>query len=292
MYLARGNSLELSNRPLVMGILNITPDSFSDGGLWFEPTKAVERGLEMVEEGAEVLDLGAESTRPGGGTVYGDGAHELSVEEEVERLLPVLKGLRKVTDVPLSVDTRKGAVAQAALEAGADLINDVGGLADEELRAAVAQAGCPVVVMHSRGDLASMQRDIHFEDTLAEVMAELQECRELAHGSGIEDKQLIFDPGIGFGKGRQHNLELLRGIDRLQELGRPLLIGASRKSFIHAISPAKPQDRLGGSLAAVAWAAQMGASFVRVHDVAQTIQFLRVWNAIHLACQPAAEKAI
>jgi dihydropteroate synthase len=283
MTLARGGHLTLSSRPLVMGILNITPDSFSDGGLWFEASKAVEHGLRMVEEGADILDLGAESTRPGGGTVYGDGARELSIEEEIARLLPVLTGLRKATDVPLSVDTRKGAVAQASLEAGADLINDVGGLEDSELRKAVAAAGCPVVVMHSRGNLASMQRDIHFENTTAEVVAELQQCRELAHLSGIHDEQLIFDPGIGFGKDWRQNLELLRGIDGLQDLGRPLLIGASRKSFIHQISPAEPQNRLGGSLAAVAWAARLGVSFVRVHDVAQTAQFLRVWNAIHLA---------
>jgi dihydropteroate synthase len=186
------------------------------------------------------------------------------------------------------VDTRKGPVAAASLEAGADLINDVGGLTDPELRRAVAQAGCPVVVMHSRGELASMQRGIRFENVLAEVAAELEECRTLAQESGIEDEQLIFDPGIGFGKKRQQNLELLRGLPRLQELGRPLLVGASRKSFIHEISPASPRERLGGSLAAVAWAAQSGTALVRVHDVAQTTQFLRVWNAIHLAGQPAS----
>lgn len=289
MSLARGGDLELSAQPLVMGILNITPDSFSDGGRWFESSKAVEHGLRMVEEGADVLDLGAESTRPGGGRVYGDGARELSIEEEMERLLPVLKGLRNATHVPLSVDTRKGAVARASLEAGADLINDVGGLADGELRQVVAEFGCPVVVMHSRGHLASMQRNIHFKNTITEVVKELQQCRERALESGIQEEQLIYDPGIGFGKGRRQNLELLHGIDRLHTLGRPLLVGASRKSFIHEISPATPQKRLGGSLAAVAWAAQRGASLVRVHDVAQTTQFLRVWNAIHLAGRPDPE---
>ena len=285
LCLPRGGVLELGRQPLVMGILNITPDSFSDGGLWLDPAQAVEHGLAMVEEGADILDLGAESTRPGGG-VYGTGARELTAEEELKRLLPVLKSLRTATDVPLSVDTRKGTVAQAALEAGADLINDVGGLADEELRRVVARHGCPVVVMHSRGELASMQRGIRFEDTSSEVATELAERRSLAHESGIAEDQLIFDPGIGFGKKSQQNLELLAGLGRLQELGRPLLLGASRKSFIHEISPAEPRERLGGSLAAVAWAAQLGTSLVRVHDVAQTAQFLRVWNAIHLAGQP------
>jgi dihydropteroate synthase len=265
-----------------MGVVNVTPDSFSDGGLWLDPAAAVDHGLRLAAEGAEILDLGAESTRPGGG-VYGAGAENVPAAEELRRLLPVLERLRAACELPISVDTRKGEVARRALEAGADLINDVGGLADPELVTAVAESGCPVVVMHSRGELGSMQREIRFDDVVAEVRAELTAAGERALAGGCKLEQLIFDPGIGFGKTWRQNLALLRGLDHLAPLGRPLLVGASRKSFIAAVSSAPPERRLGGSLAAVAWSAQLGAAIVRVHDVAETVQFLRVWNAIHLA---------
>ena len=280
--LPRGGTLALDRRPRVMGVLNITPDSFSDGGRWLEPERAVEHGLRMVAEGAELLDLGAESTRPGGG-VYGAGAIEVSPTEELDRLLPVLEGLRREVDLPISIDTRKGAVARPALDAGGDLINDVGGLADPELVTAVAETGCPVVVMHSRGELRSMQRGIRFDDVTGEVVRELDEIGRRASTAGIGDSQLIYDPGIGFGKTAAQNLALLRELDRLIELGRPILVGASRKSFISAVREAPPGERLGGSLAAVAWAARLGASILRVHDVAETVQFLSVWNAIDSA---------
>lgn len=267
-----------------MGILNVTPDSFSDGGLWLEPERAVEHALEMVEEGADLLDLGAESTRPGGG-VYGEGAVSLSPAEELERLLPVLEPLRRATDVPLSVDTRKGTVARAALEAGADVINDVGGLADDELVEVVAGAGCPVVAMHSRGEITSMQRSIDFRDVVDEVAEELADIARKALAAGVERRQLVLDPGIGFGKTARQNFELIACLDLLESGGGgyPLLLGASRKSFLALVGGAPPSERLGGSLAAASWAAEMGAAIVRVHDVLQTVQFLEAWNAIHLA---------
>lgn len=262
-----------------MGVLNLTPDSFSDGGRFLDPDRAVARGLEMLEEGAEILDLGAESTRPGGG-VYGDGAGEVDPEEEIERLLPVLETLRGKTDAVLSVDTRKGAVARRALAAGADLINDVGGLTDDSLGAAVAAAGCPLVLMHSRGELTTMQRDISFDDVVREVCAELAELAERAVLAGVSREQIILDPGIGFGKSARQNLRLLAELDRFDVLGRPLLVGASRKSFIAKVSPAPPERRLGGSLAAAGAAITGGAAILRVHDVAETAQFIRVANAI------------
>ena len=266
----------------MMGILNLTPDSFSDGGLWLEPERAVERGLRMLGEGAELIDLGAESTRPGGG-VYGDGARDVPAGEEAGRLLPVLEALRAATGAPISVDTRKGEVARQALEAGADLINDVSALADPALGRAVAEAGCPLVLMHSRGDLATMQKEIRFEDLLGEVRAELQAAMDRAMACGCRESQLVLDPGIGFGKTWRQNLTLVRRLDALSNLGRPLLLGASRKSFIARASskPGAPPDRrLGGSLAAVAWAALQGAAIVRVHDVAETAQFLDLWYAL------------
>ena len=277
-----------------MGILNLTPDSFSDGGLFLAPGKAVERGLALLAEGADLLDLGAESTRPGGG-VYGAGARTVPVEEELGRLLPVLTALRRQTDAPLSVDTRKGEVARQALAAGADLVNDVSAVAnpDPDLGRAVAQAGCPLVLMHSRGDLSTMQQEIHFADLLAEVRAELCQAVERAVALGVDPAQLVLDPGIGFGKTARQNLLLLRRLDAFADLDRPLLVGASRKSFLGTLGsgpPAPPERRLGGSLAAVGWAARQGAAMVRVHDVAETVQFLAAWEAI-AAATPAISTA-
>ncbi len=266
-------------RPLVMGVLNITPDSFSDGGRWLERDRALEHALRMAEEGAELLDLGAESTRPGGG-VYGKGAEDLTDQAEIDRLLPVLEALRPLTSLPLSVDTRKGAVASAALDAGADLINDVSALGDSALGRAAARSGCPLVLMHSRGSLPTMQRGISYVDVVDEVARELEEAIGRARAAGVSPEQLILDPGIGFGKKVAHNVELIAGLERLGALGYPLLLGASRKSFIADLTGASVGERLPGSLAAIAAGALGGAAIVRVHDVAESVQFLDVFAAV------------
>ncbi|MEM6456263.1 MAG: dihydropteroate synthase [Acidobacteriota bacterium] len=295
LRLPRGRRLVLrAGRPQLVGVLNITPDSFSDGGRYLDADAAVAHARTMLDAGADLLDLGAESTRPGGG-VYGDGAPDVSVEDECRRLLPVLERLRAQTDAPLSVDTRKPAVARAALAAGADLINDITGLADPAMRALLAEADCPAIVMHARGGLATMQRGIHFDRVVDEVRDELMAATARARDDGVDPAQLIVDPGIGFGKTAAHNLLLLRHLDALAVLGHPLFVGASRKSFIAWLhdppADAPPDRRLGGSLAAVGWALRAGAALLRVHDVFETAQFVRVWNAIDFADSAAAAAA-
>jgi dihydropteroate synthase len=279
LTLPGNRSLVLGERPLVMGVLNLTPDSFSDGGRWASPEDAVEAALAMEQDGAHLLDLGAESTRPGGG-VYGTGAKAVSVAEEIDRLLPVLEALRPLTRLPISVDTRKGAVARAALGAGADLVNDVSALTDPEMISVAAEVGCPVVLMHNRGSLGTMQRNLKYDDLLGEVREMLAGALERAERGGVARGQAILDPGIGFGKSYDQNLTLLRELRSLESLERPILVGASRKSFIGHITGEPAPDRLAGSLAAAAWAASRGASILRVHDVAATVELLAVWQAI------------
>jgi dihydropteroate synthase len=282
LRLPNDRTLDFSIRPRIMGVVNVTPDSFSDGGRFLEPDRAVEHALALLEEGADLVDLGAESTRPGGG-VYGEGAAEVNVALEQDRLLPVLEKLRPLTAAPISVDTRKGAVARAALDAGADLVNDTSALADASLAAAVAASGCPVVLMHSRGELRAMQQDIHFDDLLADVRRELLAAVERGERAGIDRRQMVLDPGIGFGKTHDQNLALIRWLGELSGPGFALLLGASRKSFIGRLTDTAVDDRLAGSLAAVAWAATHEVELVRVHDVAATRQFLTVWQAIRNA---------
>jgi dihydropteroate synthase len=280
--LAGGRALELGAHPLVMGVVYITPDSFSDGGLHLDPGRACDHALRLLDEGADLLDLGAESTRPGGG-VYGAGAPSVPAEEERGRLIPVLRRLRSETTAPLSVDTRKASVARAALDEGADLINDVSALGDPEMAPLVAGRRAPIVLMHSRGELSTMQRGIHFEDVVAEVRAELAATLARAASLGIARELTLIDPGIGFGKTPEQNLELLARLDALHALGRPILVGASRKSFIGRITGQAAPERLAGSLAAAAWALSGGAQVLRVHDVAETARFLAVWTAIDAA---------
>jgi dihydropteroate synthase len=290
-----GSSLwVLTDWPKVMGILNLTPDSFSDGGLFVDPGAAAHHAHRMIAEGAELLDLGAESTRPGGG-VYGRGAAELTADEEWRRLAPVLPRLRaELPAAIISVDTRKAEVARRAFDAGADLVNDVGGLRDPAMAETVAAAGCPLILMHSRGELRNMQQDIHFGDVVAEVAAELAATAAKAMAAGVRREQIVLDPGIGFGKRLEHNLALLARIGELGELAGsfPLLVGASRKSFVDKISPAPPTERLGGSLAAAAAAVRGGAAILRVHDVAASVQFLRVLRAIEEASRVASPGAM
>jgi len=280
LELPAGRRLALGEKPLLMGVLNLTPDSFSDGGLYLDPERALDRALRMIDDGADILDLGAESTRPGGG-VYGDGAQRVDETTELERLLPVLSRLRHLTEAPLSIDTRKASVARAALDEGADLINDVSALSDPQMGRVVAESGVVVILMHSRGELRAMQRDIRFEDVVSEVRAELGESVETAVRCGIERERILIDPGIGFGKTVEQNLELLRRLDVISELGPPVVVGTSRKSFIGTVAGTEEAGcRLGGSLATAAWAAQRGAQILRAHDVAETAQFLCLWSCL------------
>jgi len=280
LQLPGGRTLSLFQRPLVMGVLNITPDSFSDGGLFAESAAAVEQARRMIAGGADLLDLGAESTRPGGG-VYGDGADTVPAAEELRRLLPVLEAVRAETAMPISVDTRKGDVAAAALAAGADMVNDISLLSDPALATTVASAGCPLIIMHSRGQLRTMQQRASYEDLLSEVRRELAEAIERAIGAGVGRHQILVDPGIGFGKTARQNVVLLGRLEELGVMGLPVVVGASRKSFIATLAGDSPPDRrLGGSLAAVAAAARAGAAIVRVHDVAETVQFLSILRAV------------
>jgi len=262
--------------PFVMGVINVTPDSFSDGGRYADAQAAVDRALRMAEEGADLVDLGGESTRPGSAAV--------SAEEEIRRVVPVLERLRARGYVlPISVDTSKVEVARAALRAGAALVNDVRGLADPRLAEVVAEAGVPVVLMHMRGTPADMQSRAVYGDVVAEVADELRQALARAAAAGIPAERTILDPGIGFAKRPEHSLELLARLGELRALGRPLLVGPSRKSFIGHVTGASVGERLPGTLAAVAAAVLAGAEMVRVHDVAEARQAARIAAAIREA---------
>jgi dihydropteroate synthase len=261
-----------------MGVLNATPDSFSDGGRFLEPGEALAGAARMVAEGADMLDVGGESTRP--------GAAPVCEAEELARVLPLIEALRARHSTPISIDTRKPAVARAAVRAGARMWNDVSGLtgAPDSL-ATAAELGCQVVLMHMRGEPATMQRAPRYDDVVAEVSAWLAARAEAALAAGVAPSKLWLDPGIGFGKTLSHNLQLLAGLERIVALGFPVLLGASRKGMIRGIDPAaeNPLDRLGGSLAIALAGARSGCAMVRVHDVRQTVQALAVARAIEAA---------
>src|SRR5262249_45537869 len=253
-----------SGRPVVMGILNVTPDSFSDGGAFLDPECAIDHARRMAAEGADILDIGAESTRP-----YGDPS-PVSLEDELARLQPVLPVVVDLA-VPVSIDSMKAKVAEWALDAGAALVNDVWGLQrDSGMARLVAERGVPVIVMHNR-DAADTNIDI-----FSDMMAFFSRSLDIADRAGIRRDRIVLDPGIGFGKTPEQSLAVIARLDRLKTFGLPLLVGASRKRFIHSISPAAPDQRLGGSLASHLAAIANGASVVRVHDVAETVQALRV----------------
>ncbi len=270
-------SLPTSRRTVVMGVLNVTPDSFSDGGLAIASDGSSERavglGLALATAGADCVDVGGESTRPGSDPVH--------VDVELARVIPVVAGLAG-EGVIVSVDTRHAAVARAALDAGASIVNDVGALApDEGMLDAVAAAGAAYVIMHLRGEPRTMQDDPRFDDVVAEVEAELLAARDAAVAGGVEADRIALDPGIGFGKTLAHNLALLAAVPRLAGHGAPLLVGASRKSFLgHVTGVATPAERLAGSLASAVLAARDGARILRVHDVAATVEALAVQAAI------------
>ena len=261
-------------RPQVMGILNTTPDSFSDGGQFADPASARAHAVRLQEEGADIIDIGGESTRP--------GADLVALEEEISRTKPTILDLRQVSSLPLSIDTRKAPVAAAALEAGVDWINDVSALSfDSEMAQVAARSGAPLCLMHAPSDPKTMQQKAHYEDVLLDVYDYLAARIEFALSQGILRQNIIVDPGIGFGKTLEHNLALLRGLAVFHGLGCPILLGASRKRFIGTISGAeKAQDRMAGSVAVALAAAGQGAQILRVHDVRETVQALKLWAAV------------
>ena len=264
--------------PRVMGIVNVTPDSFSDGGVHDTVERALGHALQLVEEGADVLDIGGESTRP--------GADDVAVEEELRRVIPVIEQLATRTTLPISIDTSKPEVMRAAVQAGAGIINDVYGLRRDGALEAAAELGVPVVLMHMLGEPRSMQDAPQYDDVVGEVHRFLAERIFAAEMAGIAKKHIVVDPGFGFGKTRAHNLQLLVQLRKFTELGVPVLAGLSRKKTIGEITGrGDPRARVSGSVAAHLIAAQNGASLLRVHDVAATVDALKIWNAV--AAMPA-----
>ncbi len=260
-------------RPLVMGILNVTPDSFSDGGAYLDPTAAVARAQEMAGEGADLIDVGGESTRP--------GAERVTVEEELHRVLPVIERLARAVSVPLSIDTSKSEVAARAMEAGAAIVNDVTALrGDPRMAEVVARGGAALILMHMRGSPQTMQRQPRYHDVVGDVARFLTEAADRARAAGITHTRILIDPGLGFGKTVRHNLELMAHLARFVALGYPVVLGPSRKSFIGTTLGADVPERLPGTLACVVAAQRSGVHLVRVHDVRPTVQLLQMLEAI------------
>lgn len=256
-----------------MGILNVTPDSFSDGGRYPTAARAVRRALSLVEAGADVIDIGGESTRPGSASI--------SLREELRRVIPVIRSLRRRSRVAISIDTSKAEVARQALAAGASIVNDITALrGDPAMAGVVRRARAPVVLIHMRGTPQTMQRAPRYRDVVAEVVAWLREAIGRARAAGIDRRRIWIDPGLGFGKTARHNLLLMRHLEALKRLRQPIVLGPSRKSFIGLATGAPVAQRLPGSLTCVAYAALHGIEMVRVHDVADTVQFLTMWSAI------------
>lgn len=257
---------DISHHTYVMGILNVTPDSFSDGGKFNTIDWALKHAAGMLAEGADILDVGGESTRP--------GYVKITDQEEIERIVPVLERLKKEFDVPLSVDTYKSAVAAEALRAGADLINDIWGLRrDRKLAGLIAESGAACCLMHNRSEAV-------YQNLMAEVKQDLAETLKIAEAAGIAGKRIILDPGIGFGKTREHNLAVMNSLEQLQELGCPLLLGTSRKSVIGLTLGLPVEERLEGTLVTTVYAVQKGCAFVRVHDVKENVRAIRMTEAI------------
>jgi dihydropteroate synthase len=272
------------SRTFVMGVVNVTPDSFSDGGRFSDPDRAIRHGLSLVEAGADILDVGGESTRP--------GAEPVSAREEKERVLPVIRGLASETDRPISIDTYKAEVAEAAVEVGAACINDISGLSLEPRLANVAARARVVLILgHIRGTPQTMQKEIDYRDCLSEVIEELARSIGVAESHGVALDSIIVDPGIGFGKTTEQNLELISGAGRIRnECGRRVLIGPSRKGFIGKLTGAPVTERLSGTLVACTVAVTAGADMVRVHDVGPTVQAMRMADAFERARRLSQER--
>jgi dihydropteroate synthase len=258
-----------------MGVLNVTPDSFSDGGRFLDRGAAVARGLEMAEEGADLLDVGGESTRP--------GARPVPPDEEAERVVPVIAELARRLDLPISVDTRRPEVARRAMAAGASIVNDVSGAADPAMLGVLGRSNAGLVLMHMRGDPTTMQGLTDYDDVVAEVLEHLRGRVRAAVEAGIDEDRVAVDPGIGFAKTSAQSLLLLRDVDALASLGRPVVVGPSRKSFVGTVLGTGVRDRLEGTAGAVAWVGSRGPHVVRVHDVRHMVRVLRVVDAIRLA---------
>jgi dihydropteroate synthase len=267
------------DRPRVVGIVNVTPDSFSDGGQFSDLESAVAHGLRLAEEGADMLDIGGESTRP--------GADDVSVEDELQRVIPVIEQLVARTSLPIAVDTSKPEVMRAAVAAGAGMINDVYGLRREGALDAAADLRVPICLMHMQGEPRSMQETPQYDDVVGEVHRFLTDRLFACELAGIDRRKVMVDPGFGFGKDLEHNLALLRKLERFSDLGSGVYVGLSRKSMIGAITGHKnPTDRAAGSVAAALIAVQRGARMVRVHDVAATVDALKVWHAVQSGDKP------
>lgn len=265
--------LNFSKGTLVMGILNVTPDSFSDGGQFLETQKAVERGLRMAGDGAAIIDIGGESTRP--------GSKAVSTQEQINRVVPVIEQLRGKIDVPISIDTYDYEVASAALEAGASIINDISALSDERIGQLAAEKGVPIILMHMQGTPATMQTEPKYNDVVSEVLEFLIARAEKSQSLGIEKQHIFIDPGIGFGKTIEHNLSLLKNIHRFVGSGYRVLLGTSRKGFLgKIIGREKPQERIFATAATTALCAAAGVSIMRVHDVKEMVDVVKVTQAI------------
>ncbi len=271
----QGGQIDFSNGTVIMGILNVTPDSFSDGGLYDDAEKAIEHGLRMAQEGASIIDVGGESTRPGSASV--------SIDEQIRRVVPVIDALSEKVDIPISIDTKEVEVAQAALDAGGGMINDITALADESMKELAVKRKVPVVLMHMQGEPATMQVNPTYEDVVNEVLIYLLRKAEDARQAGIVKERIFIDPGIGFGKTFEHNLILLRHIEKFIETGYKVLIGTSRKGFIGAITSKKnPEDRIFGTAATVVRCVQAGVHVVRVHDIGQMNDVIKMTRALRL----------
>jgi dihydropteroate synthase len=269
----RGRETALGERTLVMGIVNVTPDSFSGDGLGSDTEAAIARGVQMAADGADMLDIGGESTRP--------GSEPVSEEDELRRVLPVIERLTRQVQVPISIDTYKSGVARAALDAGAAMVNDISGLhSDPELARVAAEAGAAVVIMHIQGTPRDMQKDPKYADVIGEISEYLAEGIARAEAAGLTREQIVVDPGIGFGKTLEHNLEILRRLREFRNLGCPVLVGTSRKSMIGKILDLPADQRVEGTAATVALAIAAGADIVRVHDVKEMVRVVRVADAI------------
>ena len=272
---------DLSARTYIVGILNVTPDSFFDGGRYVDVGRAVDRALEMVEQGADIIDVGGESTRPKS-KAYGEGAEVVPVAEELRRVIPVIEQLTRHTDIPISIDTYKSEVAREALGAGASIVNDISGFRfDEGMAAVIAQAQASAVVMHIRGTPGTMQLDPRYDDLFGEIISYLREGVEIGRHCGI--RQMLVDPGIGFGKKVEDNLRLISGLSKLSVLGCPILVGPSRKSFIGEILNLPTEDCLEGSVASVVACILSGAHVVRVHDVKEAKRAAILTDAVKTA---------